>query len=146
MKKSRKTNIPVMEIAGVLAGAITAGIVKNLVSKQFANMNNTVKSAIPLGVGVVLAMQKNSLVKNAGVGMIAKGGFDIVKGFAPNLIEGPADDSVDALFYEGVNLPADQSILSLPADQSILAGLDEDMIGEDEEIFLSGDVSEDDEF
>jgi hypothetical protein len=79
-----------------------------------------------------LAGQKNVLIKNAGLGMIAKGGSDLAASFIPGM------GSLDDIF---MSLPADQSVLSLPADQSIISapeiiegtdnGIGEEYLGEE---------------
>jgi hypothetical protein len=140
MAKKMTSKLPIQEILGVIAGAVAANLVSKAVDKAMPTGNNTVKALIPVGLGVFLAMQKNSLVKGAGLGMVAKGGSSLADAF----ISAPIDDS---LFMSGdddmIGLPADQSILSLPADQSILSGVDEDGILEDELSILSAYDEED---
>ena len=140
MAKKMTSKLPMQEILGVIAGAVAANLVSKAVDKAMPTGSNTVKALIPVGLGVFLAMQKNSLVKGAGLGMVAKGGSSLADAF----ISAPIDDS---LFMSGdddmLGLPADQSILSLPADQSILSGVDEDGIAEDELSILSAFDEED---
>ena len=124
---AKKLKFPVQEAAGIIAGSITAGFVTKMVNDRLPNVPDFVKAIIPIGAGLFLSGQKNTIVKMAGFGMIAKGGADLAKAFLPGI---GAD--MDSLL--GVSSPADQSILSLPADQSLLAGEDfvgEDFVGED---------------
>ena len=134
MANKMTSKLPIQEILGVIAGAVAANLVSKAVDKAMPSGSNTVKALIPVGLGVFLAMQKNSLVKGAGLGMVAKGGSSLADAF----IGAPIDDSI---FMSGdddmLGLPADQSILSLPADQSILSGFDEDGISADELSILS---------
>jgi len=125
MKKSKKMSLPLAEIGGALGGAVATGIVKNLLEKS--GLNPTVRGAIVAGGGAFLAMQKNPIVKGAGLAMVTVGGYDLVKAFLPNTI-----GAIDDIF---VSLPADQSVLSLPADQSVLSG-DDSINGE---IFMGAD-------
>ena len=115
-------------VAGILAGAIASKFANKAINKFLPNANPTMRAIIPVGLGVVLAMQKNEMVKNAGFGMIGAGGVDLASVIVPGIgapeipdvfMDGPGDDDNDILQLNG---PADQSILSGPADQSILSG------------------------
>ncbi len=117
-----KSKLPINEAAGVVVGAIAAGFAGNLVNKMLPNAPGYIKGLLPIGAGIFLAGNKNTLLRGAGFGMIAKGGSDLAASLLPNMLAG-----VDDIF---LSEPADQSILSLPADQSILAGNDE-FVGED---------------
>lgn len=128
MAKKSKMKLPINEVLGVVAGAVAAGFVSKLVNDKLPNVPGVVKSLIPVGVGVFLAGNKNTIIKGAGFGMVAKGGADL----ASNLI--PGIGAIDEVF---LSAPADQSILSLPADQSVLSG-DDDFIGQDDD-FMAGD-------
>jgi len=140
MKRTTKSKINVPTILGVIGGAIVAGVAKKAIEKAAPTMNSKIVGLVPVALGVFLSLQKNEIVKGAGLGMIAKGGFDLAGAFIP-AIAGPemddlfmsASDDLDML-----GLPADQSILSLPADQSILSGMDED-----ENSFMNGDDFDD---
>jgi len=114
-----------MDIAGILVGAIAARYVTKAVEKALPNQSPLIKSLLPVGAGVFLAMQKNPLVKSAGFGMIGSGGVELANAIVPGIgapsvpdvFMGEAEDEILLL-----NGPADQSILSGPADQSILSG------------------------
>jgi hypothetical protein len=128
MAKKSKMKLPINEVLGVVAGSIAAGFVTKIVNDKLPNLNDALKSLIPIGAGVILAGNKNAILKGAGFGMVAKGGADLARTLLPNTIGG-----VDDIFLSS---PADQSILSSPADQSILSenfdmNGDFDMIGED---------------
>jgi len=138
MAKKSKMKLPINEVLGVVGGAIAAGFVKKTVENQLPNVPDYVKSLIPIGVGVFLAGNKNVILKGVGYGMVAKGGSDLAAAFIPGTVSG-----VDDIF---LSAPADQSILSLPADQSVLSGLEDDYLGEAEEIngdeMMSGEEAE----
>jgi hypothetical protein len=114
MKKGKKSNLPVMEIGGALAGAVATGIVKNLLEKSAPNLSPMVRGAVVTGAGAFLAIQKSPLLKGAGLAMVSVGGYDLVKAFMPNAI-----GAIDDIF---VSAPADQMVLSAPADQSVISG------------------------
>ena len=125
----KKNKALLTSVAGILAGAIASKFANKAINKFLPNANPTVRAIIPVGLGVVLAMQKNEMVKNAGFGMIGAGGVDLATAIVPNIgapeipdvfMDGPGDDDDEVLFLNG---PADQSILSGPADQSILSGV-----------------------
>jgi hypothetical protein len=124
MKKSKKSNLPVMEIGGALAGAVATGIVKNLLEKSAPNLSPMIRGAVVTGAGAFLAIQKSPLLKGAGLAMVSVGGYDLVKAFMPNAI-----GAIDDIF---VSAPADQSVLSAPADQSVLSGADDYSINGEE--------------
>jgi hypothetical protein len=128
MAKKFKMKAPINEILGVVGGAVAAGYVAKLVNDKLPNLNSTVKSLIPIGLGVVLAGNKNTIVRGIGFGMVGKGGADLASAFLPGV------GNVDDIFLSS---PADQSILSLPADMSVLSG-DEDFMNGDED-FMNGD-------
>jgi hypothetical protein len=128
MAKKSKMKLPINEVLGVVAGAVAAGFVSKLVNDKLPNVPGVVKSLIPVGVGVFLAGNKNTIIKGAGFGMVAKGGADLASTLIPGI------GNIDEVF---LSAPADQSILSLPADQSVLSG-DDDFIGQDDE-FMAGD-------
>ena len=126
MAKKSKMKLPINEVLGVVAGSVAAGFVTKIINDKLPNLNDAIKALIPIGAGVILAGNKNAIIKGAGFGMVAKGGADLAKSLLPNNIGG-----VDDIFLSS---PADQSILSSPADQSILSGhYDEqgNFIGED---------------
>jgi hypothetical protein len=131
-----KMKFPIQETVGIIGGSIAAGFVNKIVSDKLPNVPKFVGALLPAALGLFLAGQKNAIVKNAGLGMIAAGGANLAKAFLPGIGAG-----IDDLIGD----PADQSILSLPADQSILAGDDymgEDFVGEDfvgEEFVGAGD-------
>ena len=128
MAKKSKMKLPINEVLGVVAGAVAAGFVSKLVNDNLPKVPNYVKSLIPVGVGVFLAGNKNTIIKGAGFGMVAKGGADLASTLIPGI------GNIDEVF---LSAPADQSILSLPADQSVLSG-DDDFIGQDDD-FMAGD-------
>lgn len=128
MAKKSKMKLPINEVLGVVAGAVAAGFVSKLVNDKLPNVPGVVKSLIPVGVGVFLAGNKNTIIKGAGFGMVAKGGADLASSLIPGI------GNIDEVF---LSAPADQSILSLPADQSVLSG-DNDFIGQEDE-FMAGD-------
>ena len=128
MAKKSKMKLPINEVLGVVAGAVAAGFVSKLVNDKLPNVPGVVKSLIPVGVGVFLAGNKNTIIKGAGFGMVAKGGADLASTLIPGI------GNIDEVF---LSAPADQSILSLPADQSVLSG-DDDFIGQDDD-FMAGD-------
>jgi hypothetical protein len=116
----------VMEVAGILVGAVATRFVVKGIDKALPNADATLKAVLPVGAGIFLAMQKNPLIKNAGLGMIGSGGVALANSLIPGIgapeipdvfMDGPDEDEI--LYLNG---PADQSILSGPADQSILSG------------------------
>ena len=128
MAKKSKMKLPINEVLGVVAGAVAAGFVSKLVNDKLPNVPGVVKSLIPVGVGVFLAGNKNTIIKGAGFGMVAKGGADLASTLIPGI------GNIDEVF---LSAPADQSILSLPADQSVLSGEEDFMNGEEE--FMNGE-------
>jgi hypothetical protein len=136
-----KGKLPTNEILGIIAGSVAAGFATKAVNQFLPTAPAPVKNLIPVGLGILLAMQKNPLVKGAGFGMIAKGSASIVEAF------GIGQPNVDELFLSEMDMmssPMDQSILSSPADQSILSAMDEEGILGMEELSMMNAF--DDEF
>lgn len=136
-----KGKLPTNEILGIIAGSVAAGFATKAVNQFLPTAPAPVKNLIPVGLGILLAMQKNPLVKGAGFGMIAKGSASIVEAF------GIGQPNVDELFLSEMDMmsaPMDQSILSAPADQSILSAMDEESISGMEELSMMN--AYDDEF
>lgn len=135
MAKMKLGKIPTNEILGIVIGGVAANFLFQYLNKEGSptkEWDSKIKAALPLVAGVVIAMQKNPIVKGVGFGMIAKGASEGVTAFI-GAYDGSSDDLLGAAYDEDyMSLPADQSILSLPADQSILSAYDEDYIGEDE--------------
>ena len=73
----------VSTFAGVAVGALAARLIS---TKFLANMDTKIQSAIQVGAGVFLSMQKNPLVKGAGLGMLGAGVISAGQSF--NLISG----------------------------------------------------------
>ena len=119
-----KGKLPVNQILGVVAGSVAAGLVGKAVTKFLPTSSETVKALVPIAAGVFLAMQKNEILKGAGLGMVAAGGTNLVEAFVPGIKGMDTDELFLGEADDFMGLPADQSILSLPADQSILSGLD----------------------
>jgi hypothetical protein len=141
MAKMTKGKLPTNEILGIIAGSVAAGFATKAVNQFLPTAPAPVKNLIPVGLGILLAMQKNPLVKGAGFGMIAKGSASIVEAF------GIGQPNVDELFLSEMDMlssPMDQSILSAPADQSILSAMDEEGINGMEELSMMNAF--DDEF
>jgi hypothetical protein len=141
MAKMMKGKLPTNEILGIIAGSVAAGFATKAVNQFLPTAPAPVKNLIPVGLGILLAMQKNPLVKGAGFGMIAKGSASIVEAF------GIGQPNVDELFLSEMDMmsaPMDQSILSAPADQSILSAMDEESISGMEELSMMN--AYDDEF
>jgi hypothetical protein len=139
MARKSKMKLPINEVLGVVAGAVAAGFVSKLVNDKLPNVPGVVKALIPIGAGVFLTGNKNTMLKGIGFGMVAKGGAELASTLIPGI------GNVDEVF---LSAPADQSILSLPADQSVLSGDDNFMISGDDD-FMAGDddfMAGDDEF
>jgi hypothetical protein len=144
----------IMDIAGILVGAVASRFVVKALNKAMPNQSPTIKALVPVGAGIFLAMQKNPLIKSAGLGMIGSGGVELANAIIPGIgapeipdvfmsaaddmddtlfLNGPADQSILSEFdNEFMNGPADQSILSGPADQSILSGSPDIMSAEEQ--------------
>jgi len=82
-----KMKIDFMSIGGNIAGAIASKI---LVSK-LPIQNNLIKSVAPIGLGIYLSSNKNAFIRNAGLGMIAVGGSEVVKSIIPGLAGASGD-------------------------------------------------------
>ena len=114
----KKNKALLTSVAGILAGAIASKFANKAITKFLPNANPTVRAIIPVGLGVVLAMNKNEMLKNAGFGMIGAGGVDLATAIVPNI----GAPEIPDVFMDGID---DDEVLMLsgPADQSILSGV-----------------------
>ena len=135
---SPKMKIDFMSIGGNIAGAIASKI---LVSK-LPIQNNLIKSVAPIALGVFLSSNKNAFIRNAGLGMIAVGGSEVVKSVIPGLagasgdvlsgddfpmLEGASGDvlSGDGSYYATIN--GDSSSDYMAGADEYIAGADDFM-------------------
>lgn len=93
--------------AALAAGAIAGSLIFNKLT-QIANPK--LRAAIPLAAGIFLVGNKNKMLSGLGGGMIAIGGQKLVGTFVPALAGYEADEIIEGVY------------------------LDEDSMGEDEEI------------
>jgi len=126
----KKMKLPINEVLGVVAGAVAAGFVSKLVNDKMPNTPGYIKALIPIGAGIFLTGNKNTMLKGVGFGMVAKGGAELASTLIPGI------GNIDEVF---LSAPADQSILSLPADMSVLSGNDDDDFINGEDEFLNGE-------
>ena len=98
--------LPTTQLLSVFAGALTASIAGPLLQKIPVKMiqdKKLTRDAIKAGLGVVLAMQKNEMVANAGLGMTGYALTELVGGILPaNLTtETPDVTTVQGIFGSG---------------------------------------------
>jgi len=75
-------NNPVMQIAGLVGGAIAARIANNLILKAKPDLNGKIINVVQIGLGIYLPkMIKSQLGKDLGAGMIAAGGLGLATSF-----------------------------------------------------------------
>ena len=123
--------LPLMEVAGLTAGASAGRIIMHKVK---ASTNETLKKfsyAVPLIAGIVLMKMKNKLMQNAGAGMVAIGGSELVATFAPSVvppISGVTSDDLAGLYDDYTVSGASDGVLNGTDD--VLSG-SEDMDGTD---------------
>ncbi len=128
-----------MEGAGVVSGAVGAGVLANYVPIK----DPRIKALMPIVAGLLLSnvkMFRGKMGKSMTLGMVAAGGLAIVKQFAPNVpvLAGEGDDILDYLS------PEEQEAAMLgyyddeDYDNNELLGVNEDveeaLEGESEEI------------
>lgn len=115
----------VQEAAGVVGGAVGAGVLANMVPLPDPRM----KAIIPLAAGILLAttkMGRTVLVKNMALGMMAAGGLAVVRQFMPNV---PLLAGEDDMYLDYV--PDDQERRAmLGQEDDLLLGQDEQDIDE----------------
>jgi hypothetical protein len=87
-------SIPTEQILAMGAGALTAKIADPLLNKiplKAIQDNQLLKDGIKAGLGVFMAMQKDSMIANAGLGMTAYAVASAVGGFIPADLFGGGD-------------------------------------------------------
>lgn len=146
-RKSRVSglgNIDFMSIGGALAGGLVAGYVNNFNKLDTATQKKSIDPNLFAGgkiaLGIALPMLvKNPLVSGIGMGMIAVGGLELIKGLAPTLISGFGelqDTDTISISLEGVNVLSGNDF-----DEGVLAGNDDISVvnGNDDISVVNGD-------
>ena len=79
--------LPTQQLLAVAVGALTAKVAGPLLQKyvpvKMIQDQKMTRDAIKAGLGVVMAMQKNELVANAGIGMTGFALTELIGGFLP---------------------------------------------------------------
>lgn len=124
-KSSMMGAIDMMNILGVAAGAVAAGMADKFIPES---IDKRISAAGKIAIGVLLPnMVKSGKMKNAlagvGSGFIAVGAVDLLKGFG--VLSGANDsDYLEVTLNGGVNVLAGEDINIVSGDQDILAGED----------------------
>lgn len=96
--------LPTQQLLAVAVGALTAKIAGPLLQKVPVKMiqdKKMTRDAIKAGLGVVLAMQKNELVANAGLGMTGFALTELIGGFLPANLTSETPDVVQGIYGSG---------------------------------------------
>lgn len=137
--------IPVRAIAMGAAGALVAKLADNplkMIPVAAFQNNAVVRDATKLGLGVVMTMQGNEDVVNAGVGMAAYAATRVLGSFLPaNLQDGAAGASVAGVWRNGYPGSRPEFIAGPQYDQMDLEMMD-DVSG----LYRSGQVGSDPNF
>jgi len=140
-KKSRVSglgNIDFMSIGGALAGGIVAGYVNTFnktdatTQKKSIDPNLFAGGKIALGLALPMLVKQNPLINGIGMGMIAVGGLELIKGLAPTFISGFGelqDSDTISISLEGVNVLSGNNF-----DDGVLAGNDISVINGNDDI------------
>ena len=76
--------IPMELTLGAVGGAMAASKADMVLDKvAFLATNNMVKQAVKIGLGAFLAMQENSYIQGAGIGLIAYAGTTLINTMLP---------------------------------------------------------------
>ena len=136
--------LPTTQLLAVAGGAVLAKIAGPLLQKVPVKMiqdKKYTRDAIKAGLGVVLAMQKNELVANAGLGMTGFALTELIAGFLPANLTTETPDVVAGIFGSGrYNLgtgPVQMGALGpMPSYETVMGidqwdgvGTEPDMIG-----------------
>jgi hypothetical protein len=136
--------LPTTQLLAVAGGAVLAKIAGPLLQKVPVKMiqdKKYTRDAIKAGLGVVLAMQKNEMVANAGLGMTGFALTELIAGFLPANLTTETPDVVAGIFGSGrYNLgtgPVQMGALGpMPSYETVMGinewdgvGTEPDMIG-----------------
>jgi hypothetical protein len=115
----------VMDAVGLVAGAVASRFITNLIGKsvELVGSSPTNKAFTQIALGLVTPMiSKSPFVKSMSHGMIAGGGYELFKSFAPATLG--ADD--DVLVISGTELNEINGIDQIGTNElSEINGLDE---------------------
>lgn len=98
----------IMQIGGLVGGAILARVANNLILKAKPDLNSKIINIAQIGLGVYLPkMIKSELGKNLGAGMIATGGVGLATSFGVingiDVVSGVDDDEMMEVQVSGTD-------------------------------------------
>ena len=93
----KKIGKQVTPIAGVIAGSLAADVVINKALPD--TLNKTVRTLVPVGLGIFLLTMKGQFMQSLGSGMIANAGTQLAKNTIPGLA-GITESDMDAVFED----------------------------------------------
>ena len=93
----KKIGKQVTPIAGVIAGSLAADVVINKALPD--TLNKTVRTLVPVGLGIFLLSMKGQFMQSLGSGMIANAGTQLAKSTIPGLA-GITESDMDAVFED----------------------------------------------
>ena len=93
----KKIGKQVTPIAGVIVGSLAADVVINKALPD--TLNKTVRTLVPVGLGIFLLTMKGQFMQSLGSGMIANAGTQLAKNTIPGLA-GITESDMDAVFED----------------------------------------------
>lgn len=138
--------IPTQTLLAVSGGALAAKIAGGLLQKvpvKAIQDKKMYRDLIKTGLGVVLAMQKNEMIANAGIGMAGFSITELIAGFLPDGIKTETPD-VAGLYgvnntYQLGSSPVQMGALGTPPSYETVMGIDAwDGVGTDPDM-IAGD-------
>jgi len=117
----------IMQIGGLVGGAILARVANNLILKAKPDLNSKIINIAQIGLGVYLPkMIKSELGKNLGAGMIATGGVGLATSFGVingiDVVSGVDDDEMMEVQVSGTD---DLEVISGYGDDYYGSGIGE---------------------
>ena len=140
--------VPTQQILAITAGALAAKIAGGLLQKvpvKAIQDKKMYRDIIKTGLGVVLAMQKNEMVANAGLGMAGFAATELIAGFLPDSVKTETPD-VAGLYgvnnsYQLGSSPIQMGALGMPPQYETVMGIDQwDGVGTEPDMIAGGYV------
>lgn len=140
--------IPTTALLSVAGGALVAKIAGGLLQKvpvKAIQDKKMYRDIIKAGLGVVLSMQKNEMVANAGLGMTGFALTELIAGYLPDSLKTETPD-VAGLYgvnntYQLGSSPIQMGALGVPPSYETVMGIDAwDGVGTDPDMIAGGYV------
>ena len=128
---------PVMQVAGLIGGAILARVASNVITKAKPDLNSKIINAAQIGLGLYMPkLIKSQLGKDLGNGMIAAGGLGLVTSLGVingiDVISGMEDQEFIEMTVNGIEDNTEIDFEDSLNGIDVVSGIDDDNFDEND--------------